>query len=323
MHRFELRNLVRALTALSRVGVVALCFALWSPSFWHVALGFVVSAVMQLASDILVAWRLAPGLRFGLRFADRRQVVAMTGFSGWSSVNQAGNLLMLQLNLLLVNLLFGAEATGRLGALLLLVVINSMTETVVTVLSPLIMARYIEGDQAALQRFVARSVRLLGVALALPIGLLCGLGSPMLRLWLGPEFASLDLLLNLLVGHLAVSLACRPLSYVLMAHNRVRLQNVVTLAAGILAISLAVELTSWADWGIAGVVAATTAMWVPRTSCSSRPARPGPWGCGRRASSRRWPSLPAAPLAWGSPARWWTGSCTRQTGWVSPGRPRW
>ncbi|MBL6081170.1 hypothetical protein JMJ56_24525 [Belnapia sp. T18] len=265
MHRFELRNLVRALTALSRVGVVALCFALWSPSLWHVALGFVVSAVVQLTGDILVARRLAPGLRFDLRSADQRQVVAMTGFSGWSSVNQVGNLLMLQVDLLLVNLLFGAEATGRLGALLLLVVvINSMTETVVTVLSPLVMARYVEGDQAALQRFVVRSVRLLGVALALPIGLLCGLGSPMLRLWLGPEFTSLDLLLTLLVGHLAVSLACRPLSYVLMAHNRVRLQSVVTLAAGIVAIPLAVGLASWADWGIAGVVAATAAMWVAR-----------------------------------------------------------
>ncbi|MBL6459586.1 oligosaccharide flippase family protein [Belnapia sp. T6] len=262
MHRFELRNLVRALTSVSRVGVVAVCFSIYPASLWHVALGFVVSAIIALAGDVIVARHLAPELRLKLRSIDLQQLRALADLGSWAAVNQAGNLLLLQVDLLIINALFGAEATGQYGPLLLLVaLIHTMTETLVSVLSPIVMTHYAVGNRLALQRVASCSVRLLGVGLALPIGLLCGLGGPLLQLWLGPDFAGLNVLLILLVGHLAVTLSCRPLAYVLMAHNRIRLQSLVTLASGLAAVPLAVMLAQVAGWGMAGVAAATAIVW--------------------------------------------------------------
>ena len=261
-HRFDLYNIVRSLTSLSRVGVVALCFLFWPASLWCVAVGFIVSACIGLIGDVLVWRRLTPQLNIDLGEIDRHQFRALMGLSGWSSVNQVGSMLLMQVDLLVVNAMFGPEMTGRYGTVLLFPsLIYTMTNTVVAVLSPAIMARYAVGDIDGMRGIASRSVKLLGIGLALPIGLLCGLGRPLLNLWLGPEFAQLDLLLILLVGHLSVNLAIRPLLYVLTAYNRIKLQGLITLVLGVANVVLAIALARWSGWGVAGVAAAAVIVW--------------------------------------------------------------
>lgn len=261
-HRFELRNAVRALTSLSRVGVVALCFWFWPASLSFVALGFLVSAAIGLAGDVLVWRHLTPELRVRPRSADPRQLRAMAGLGGWSAVNQIGSLLLMQVDLLVVNALFGAEATGRYGSILVLVaLLYTMTETVVAVLSPMIMAHYATADIDALRRVTLQSVRLLGIALALPVGLLCGFARPVLGIWLGDQFGNLAILLILLAGHLPVTLSVRPILYGITAYNRIKAQSIITLVLGIATVPAAVLLASFAGWGLAGVAAATALIW--------------------------------------------------------------
>lgn len=125
------------------------------------------------------------------------------------------------------------------------------------------MAHYAIGEKQALQDLARRSVRLLAVGLALPIGLLCGMGAPLLTLWLGPAFADLETVLVLLVAPLTINLATRPLSYVLTAYNEVRVQGLVTLALGAANIVLAIALVR-AGWGLAGVPAAAALVWTVR-----------------------------------------------------------
>jgi membrane protein EpsK len=132
-----------------------------------------------------------------------------------------------------------------------------VVDAVVVVLSPAIMAHYALGEIAIMQRLASSSVKLLGVGLALPIGLLCGFASPLLSLWLGPEFAQLDLLLILLAGHLTVNSAVRPLAYVVTAYNQVKLQGIIGFVLGIANVGLAIALARWMGWGLAGVAAAS------------------------------------------------------------------
>jgi membrane protein EpsK len=80
-------------------------------------------------------------------------------------------------------------------------------------------------------------------------------------LWLGPDFADLDILLVILVGHLNINLAVRPLLYVLTAFNRIRVQALLTLLIGVVNLGLAVALARWAGWGAAGVAAAGAIAW--------------------------------------------------------------
>jgi len=131
-------------------------------------------------------------------------------------------------------------------------------------LSPAIMARYAVGDLDGLRAIAARSVKLFGVALAVPVGLLCGFSRPLLSIWLGPDFVQFDLLLILLVGHLSLNLAIRPLLYVLTAYNKLRFQALLTLAFGFANVALALAFARWTEWGVLGVAAATAIVWTMR-----------------------------------------------------------
>jgi membrane protein EpsK len=261
-HRFDLRNIVRSLTLLTRVGIIALSFMVWPASLWHVAAAFVISAMIGLVGDVVVWRRVTPQLHLNYRNIDRHHFRALANLGGWSAVNQTGALLLMQVDLLIVNAMFGAEMTGRYGAVLLFpALIHTLTEAIVAVLSPAIMARYAVGDIEGMRRIARHSVKLLAVTLALPVGLLCGFGGPLLHLWLGPEFVQLDVLLILLVGHLAVNLAVRPLNYVVTAYNQVKVQGLVTFALGFANIGLAIVLARWSGWGMAGVAAAAAIVW--------------------------------------------------------------
>ncbi len=262
MHRFDLRNAVRLLTSLSRIGIVAACFMLWPASLWHVTIGFIVSAFIGLTGDILLWRHLTPQLRIDYRDVDHHQFRALMGLSGWSAVNQVGSLLLMQIDLLIINSMYGPEMTGRYGSVLFLPgLIHMMVETVATVINPAILTRYAVGDVEGLRSLAVGSIKFLGLALALPVGLLCGFGRPLLSLWLGPDFATLDTVLVLLTGHLAFNLAARPLSYVLTAYNRVRVQGLVTLGLGAVNVGLAILLAGWAGWGMLGVAAAAAMVW--------------------------------------------------------------
>lgn len=261
-HRFDLYNIVRILVILTRTGIVALAFMFWAPSLWWVAVGFIVSACINLVGNIFLWKRLTPELHIDRRCIDRTQFRALIDLSGWASLNQIGALLLMQIDLLVVNAFYGADMTGRYGSVLIFTtLILTMTTTVVGVLSPAIMARFAVDDIEGLTRIAVRSVKFLGIGLAIPVGLLCGFGRPLLTLWLGPDFADLDILLVILVGHLTMNLAVRPLLYVLTAFNRIRVQALLTVLIGLVNLGLAIALASWAGWGVAGVAAAGAIAW--------------------------------------------------------------
>jgi membrane protein EpsK len=266
-HRFDLRNIVMLAVQLSRIGIVVACFTFWSASLWWVALGFITSAWIGLLGDVLVWRALTPQLKVSYHNIDRHRIRTLINFSGWVSVNQFGNVLLMQVSLLVVNAFFGAEMTGRFGSIMLFAtLIMTITDTFASVLSPAFMARYALNDVEGLKRIAIVSVKLLGIGLALPVGLLCGLGRPLLSLWLGPEFADLDLILILLIGQLSINNAVRPLAYVLTAYDRVKLQAVFTILLGVGNLLLAVTIARWGAWGVAGVAAAGAAVWTLRNA---------------------------------------------------------
>lgn len=263
-HRFDLRNIVRSVVALCRIGVVALLFAAEPPSLVHVGIGLIVAAAIGLAGDVLLWRKLTPELSINPRLTERARFRPLIGLGAWSAINVIGVLFIMQVDVIIVNQLLGPEATGRYASVLLFpVLIYTMGEAVLPVLSPAIMSHYARGNEQALQDLAKRSVRLLAVWLALPIGLLCGMGAPLLALWLGPAFADLETVLLLLVAPLTINLATRPLSYVLTAYDKVRVQGLVTLALGAANVVLAIALVR-AGLGLAGVPAAAALVWTIR-----------------------------------------------------------
>ena len=115
---------------------------------------------------------------------------------------------------------------------------------------------YARGDIAGLVSYLRRSIRFLGLVMALPIGLICGFAEPLLRLWLGPVFGELRAIAWALTVYMCLTVAMYPLYAVPMAANRVKGQGLVTLAVGVGNLGLALFLAGPLGWGLYGLAAA-------------------------------------------------------------------
>lgn len=256
-HRFDLRNAVRAATVLTRVGVVVGFGHFERVRLTHVAIAFVISAIISVIGDIFLWKRLTPQLTLSLKAVDFGRFRGLGGLGGWSALNQVGNLLLTQTDLLVINLVFGAELTGKYGAILVLVaLIFTVTETLITVLWPTMLSHFAAGDADGMLNMGIHFVKILGSALAIPVGLLCGFAHPLLRLWLGPGYDQMALILIIIAVLLPLNLAARPLAYVLTAHNRVRAQGAATVAVGLLNVIFAYTLAKYTSLGAIGVAIA-------------------------------------------------------------------
>ncbi len=258
LHRFDLRNLVRGLPMITRMGTVIVLFALLPAQIWFVGLGFTLSAIVSFSGNWWLWNKLTPQLQMRLRLADRGRLGEMLGLSGWAIVNRIGMLLFLSTDLAVVNIYLGPKMTGLYGSLLLFPdLLRNLVDTVTSVLNPIITARYAVQDFDGMKKVAMRAVKFMGIALALPVGLLCGFAKPILGRWLGSDFQNLNVLLISLVGYLSIVLATLPLSYVLTSYNKIRIQGTVTLALGIMNLALSVIFAQIPGWGAIGIAAST------------------------------------------------------------------
>jgi membrane protein EpsK len=258
LHRFDLRNLVLSLSLLTRVGIAVVAFQLVGPEPWQIGFAFVLSGLVSLFGNWLVWRRLTPQLEIHWLQVDREQLWGMSALGGWIIVVRLGILLFLSTDLLVVNIVFGPEMSGRYGALLLFAeLVRQLAQAGSTIISPAIIAHYAREDLEALRSLVARSVKLMTLTAALPVGLICGFAGPLLVTWLGEGFAPFSVLLIAIMAPNVIGSGILPLGYVLVSHNRLQLQGVTTVGLGCLNVVLAVAAARWSGLGPLGVALVT------------------------------------------------------------------
>jgi O-antigen/teichoic acid export membrane protein len=266
MHRFDLRNAVRLLTVATRMAVVVVCFSLTSAQVWHVGLGLAVAALVSLAGNMLLWRSLTPGLTFSLAAVAARRMRGITGTGLPVTFNRIGWVILIGSDLVVINWFFDPVATGHFGVLMLLAeLMRNGVDAASSVLCPGILVQYARGKFASLADMMRRSVKLLSLALAIAVGVLCALGGHLLEQWLGPAFRGLELPLAVVCGHFAMTLGAAPLSHVLTAYDKVGALSAWTFALGIVNLALAAAMAKWSGLGPIGAVAATGAMLMLRT----------------------------------------------------------
>ncbi|HOX57028.1 MAG TPA: lipopolysaccharide biosynthesis protein [Candidatus Paceibacterota bacterium] len=256
-NRLDLENLVVICETLTRVGLVVCLFALFTPRIEFVGAGILAGTVVSTVGMVWL-WRLlTPTLRVRLRDFDWGMLKSLCGTGGWVIISQIGVILYLNIDLLVANRLFGAEPTGRYAAVLQLpALLRSVCIAVGGIFAPTMFHIFAGGDMKELVAYLNRAIKFVGLVIALPIGLVCGFGEPLLRLWLGPSFGSLAPLLFLMAIHLCINLAVYPLYAVPLAANRVKIPGLVTLGIGFANLLLALFLAGYLDWGLYGLAAA-------------------------------------------------------------------
>ncbi|MCX6343547.1 MAG: polysaccharide biosynthesis protein [Armatimonadetes bacterium] len=232
-NRLDIQSTINSANLILRVIVVVLIFNFAAPRMWQVGVGYMVAAAFTLVCSVL-NWRmLTPQLSIALRDFSVKALRQLTSTGFWVVISQLGTMLLLSVDLLIVNRLFGPDDGGRYGAILQWsILLRGIAGTVSGVFAPTMMYFYAHNDNDGLVRYAKRSVRLLGILIGLPVGLVCGFSRPLLTIWLDPSYAPLATLLVVMTVHLSLNLAYLPLHSITQATNQVRVPGIVQIIAG-------------------------------------------------------------------------------------------
>lgn len=255
-NRLDLVFASQGLEIVARVAAIVLMFRLLSPNVRLVGIAIVIGAIVAILYGLYLWRSQSPYLGLDRKAFRIERFSEMFSMSGWMTINQTGAILFLNVDLLVANLLLGAAAVGYYGAILQIsVALRSLSGLLAGVVTPLIFARYAKEDTVGLVSVARSGVKYLGLAVALPVGIVCAAADPILTLWLGPEFAAFVPLVWVMMFHLSANVACRPLFAVQLAASRVKMPAVVTLLLGVAHVLLSVALVRLLDWGLYGIAA--------------------------------------------------------------------
>jgi membrane protein EpsK len=263
--QFVLSNLVMFIGLAARLGTIVILFTLLPDHLWFVGGGTAIAALVSFLGFVMLWRKFTPDLHVRVIAFDLSRLRSLMGMGGWTIVNTLGGTLLSRVDLIVVNAFFGAAMTGGYGSLVQFpLLLDYLATAVANAIRPVILVKYAQQDFADLHRLSYQAVKLLGLLLALPAGLLCGFSRPFLATWLGEPYQYLSILLIVLMFHQAINLSVRPLCYVQNAYNKIRWPGIATLVAGIASLGLAVLFARWGKWGVAGVPLGVAAAWTVR-----------------------------------------------------------
>ncbi len=262
VNRIDLQNAIQATGIVVRVLItIALLSLLPTPSMGAIGTGVLLGMLASIALAWAVMRVLTPQLSVNLSFFDRGQLAGILGISSWVFVNEIGSLLSLNIDQIIVNVRLGVESQGAYAlALQWSVLLLTLGRAMSTALAPIMMLQFAGGQTAKLADTSRRSVKYLGLIMALPVGLIVGLATPLLRVWLGPEFERLSLLLAIIVFPLCIYTAVVPLFTVQIAYNRVRLPALVSFCTGLVNLGLALWWVNYDKTGLGVAMASAVSL---------------------------------------------------------------
>jgi membrane protein EpsK len=257
-HRFDLSNLATILSRVMLVAILVLCFKFLSVSVICFGLSRIGATLVLLVSSIFFTKYLTPELHLRRLLFKFKAFREMAGMGGWITVSEIGAFLYLSTDLVIINIYLGPEQGGYYATITQWVIMLTMLGAAISkVFGPIVYEYIAKDDLEALAFQTQRAIKFMAMALALPIGMICGLSEPLLERWLGPAFIKLSPLMWLLVAPCIVNLVVRPMLRIPTGMNKVRLPAIVTLTGGTANLLVSILLVKYTNLGIYGVALAT------------------------------------------------------------------
>lgn len=254
-NRLDLQYIVNTINLLVQVGLIILLFELYSPNLVYIGLAYLIASIVAFGTILFFSYKIAPYLKVNIKDFCKSKVKEIMGTGGWITINELGSLLFLEIDMIVVNKLFGTFAGGEYSIILKWSeLLRAIAAMLIGVLIPVILAYYAKGRKEELINFLKVTVKLTSFAMALIIGYICGFAPQLLSWWVGPEYMKLSPLMFLMLSHLVINLPVTCLFTINVAYNKVRIPGIVIFFMGIGNFLLAVMipyLTGWNYYGVA------------------------------------------------------------------------
>ena len=151
-------------------------FTVSQPQIWHIGLANLIASLLSL-SLYFTAWKkLTPELTIDRSLFDPKRFRKLSGMGGWLMVMQGGGMMQFNSDMLLLNVLLGREIQGSYGLLLSWVnILRGLFASMGQLVSPSLAALQASEDSVKLSELSSKAVRMQGLLISIPVGVLCGL----------------------------------------------------------------------------------------------------------------------------------------------------
>jgi len=256
-NRLDLQNIVNLVNLIVQVGCIIIFFSELSPKLSYIGASYLIAAIVSFLTTYIFSKRTSPYLKVNPHYIRRSHLKKLSKTAGWLTTDQIGTLLLFQLDLIIVNKLFGTVAGGEYSIVLTWnILIRAISGMLAGFLTPLIFTYYAKEMYDEIIVVSKSSVKFMGLIMALPIGVICGFSPLILSFWVGSEYVKLSPLMWILLIHLAANMSLLPLFPINVAYNKVRIPAIATLILGIVNLLLAILLSSITELGYYGVAVA-------------------------------------------------------------------
>ena len=256
-HRFDLANYVKIAGRLLRITIIVVCFKYLSTSIRYVGLSYVAMALFCLICSVCLTRILTPQLHVSRKSFNWNALREMGKMSSWIAINQVGALLYLSVSFVIINIFLGPEQCGRYAPIALWVtLLGTLGAAISDVFAPIALGYIARQQSDMLVSQMKRSTKFLGLIMALPVGILCGLAKPILCRWIGTSFADLAPLVWILITPWLITIAIKPMFSIFRGLDKVKTPALVTLFGGLVNVILAIVFVYFTKLGIYGVALA-------------------------------------------------------------------
>jgi membrane protein EpsK len=258
-HRFDLANIRQIGSKILQLLLIIVFFNFFSKSLVAVGFSFWIMTGFLLAVSFFLTRQLTPEIQIHWKYFEKSSLHEMGAMGFWMVIDQIGALLYLSINLLMINIFLGPESGGQYAPILQLVTFMiTLGGAIGGVFTP-IAYEYIAKNQLDTLAFqMKRSTKFMGLAMAYPIGILCGLSEPLLRCWLGVEFSFLSPLVWLMISQGILTIVVNPMFAINRGFNRVKVPSFLTILGGVINVGLSVILLKYSSLGLYAVALSTT-----------------------------------------------------------------
>lgn len=256
-NRLDVSNFTKIATVLFQTILIVVLLIYFNTPFSSVGIAYFLASLLGLIVSVKIWKHFSPFLTLTLKYFDFSTLKEFLKMGSWLVVDQMGTILFLYVDLLVVNYVFGEKATGEYAIpLQWQTLLRSLASVLAGVITPMILISYARKEYAKIINLSYISVKFLGLALAIPIGLIAGFAPSLLRVWVGKEFVYLSPLMWLIILPMGINLAFSALYSINTAYNRIKVPAYITLLTGVASLILAILFTMYLDFGLYGVALA-------------------------------------------------------------------
>ena len=261
-----------------RCVLLLVAFSCFKPKVWLIGFVASISTIATLAVNYINTHKLTPELHIGLKkdgiIYSKKAVKQLVGSGIWNSVSSTGYIFLEDMDILISNIFFGAEAMGVVSLSKILPgIVQKLSVSVREAFAPELTINFANNDKEKLLKDIKRAMKLTSIILTVPVAGIIIMGDKFYKLWVPSQDAVLLQCLSIIavIGY-AFTSGTQILYNVFTTVNKVKQNSIAMIISGFFSIVLSVIITRKTHMGLYAVVGVSEVCNFIRNMCFTLPA---------------------------------------------------